>query len=106
MAIKSELKSIYEGYLDKVSENTSKESIPEQMGFKNISDLKVELIGIEEFLNNNPASTQNKFANADEAVQRFHNLKSSAEGIKEELRDILLRVYNLESLIKKYEGTD
>lgn len=104
--LKTDIKEIFEGYLDQVSKTVHSDTMNEQMGYKNLNDLKISLIGIEEFLNNNPPSTENKYANADEAVQKFHNLKAAAELMKEELRDILLRIYNLETLIKDYEGLD
>ena len=97
---------LFEGYLNQVSKTVHSSSLGNQMGFKTIDDLKIALIGIEEFLNNNPPSTENKYANTDEAVLKYHNLRSAAETIKEDLRDILLRIYNIKPIIKQLEGTD
>jgi hypothetical protein len=96
----------FEGYLTQVAKTVHGKSGETMMGYRNIEDLKIGLVGIEEFLNNNPPSTDAKFGNATEAIYKFHNLKYAAKLIKEDLRDILLRIHNLTPLIKQYESTD
>lgn len=97
-------KEIFESYLTKVTGTIQGNSGETLMGYKNIEDLKIGIVGIEEFLNNNPPSTNMKFSNATEAVEKFQNLKYAANLIKEDLRDILLRIYNLEDVISQYVG--
>mgnify|MGYP000936051399 CR=1 FL=1 len=97
-------KEIFESYLTKVSSTIQGNSGETLMGYKNIEDLKIGIVGIEEFINNNPPSTNMKFANTTEAIEKFQNLKYAANLIKEDLRDILLRIHNLEDIIGQYTG--
>lgn len=96
--------NLFESYLTKVTSTIQGNSGETLMGYKNIEDLKIAIVGIEEFINNNPPTTDMKFSNVTEVVEKFNNLKYASNLIKEDLRDILLRIYNLEDLIGQYTG--